>query len=96
MYDGAPLLATLDPHTTRFNNMMDELNYFARARGFSLQHTVRLRDSFRPTAQYVTSYKLPHGLTRSVSTQTPQHTADTDALDFESPDGEPRLNSRYD
>ena len=46
------ILATLNPHSTAFQNTMDELEYFMRERGFSQAHRVRLRDFFRQTQDY--------------------------------------------
>ena len=46
------ILATLNPHSTAFQNTIDELEYFMRERGFSQAHRVRLRDFFRQTQDY--------------------------------------------
>ena len=46
------ILATLNPHKTAFQNMMDELEYFMSDRNFELQHRVRLREFFRETQDY--------------------------------------------
>ena len=46
------ILATLNPHATAFQNLMDELNYFMKTNAFAQEHRVRLRDFFRQTQDY--------------------------------------------
>ena len=46
------ILATLNPHATAFQNMMDALNYFMKTNNFESSHRVRLRDFFRQTQDY--------------------------------------------
>ena len=46
------ILATLNPHGTAFQNLMDELNHFMRINNFSGDHRVRLREFFRQTQDY--------------------------------------------
>ena len=46
------ILATLNPHATAYQNLMDELNYFMRERSFAQEHRVRLRDFFRHTQDF--------------------------------------------
>ena len=46
------ILATLNPHSTAFQNTMDELEYFMRERNFPMAHKVRLRDFFRQTQDF--------------------------------------------
>ena len=46
------ILATLNPHGTAFQNLMDELNFFMRTNNFQSEHRVRLREFFRQTQDF--------------------------------------------
>jgi len=47
------VLATLNPQATAFYNTMDELNRFIRERGFDQRASIRLRDFFRSTQDFL-------------------------------------------